>query len=391
MERPRLTEDFYNSDTGIIRDDTNPSNQQLSNRNTQVVSASSAGIRAILYQITSAYMRNPAKLFRPSRFDYLTTARALLHGELASKPWSLRTHSGIALLYQSIKREGWNFIPRQVLPPIIANSAIGLILYSTYLTVLQQFNKKNIKSLEDPRPIDTFRAGFIAGAAASVAASPIDALYARSSYSELVNGKQKSLWEYGVYKLRQIGPVGIFAGFSLNFIKESLGFAFYFSVFELVKNQGYHKTEGMIQWYRHWRSKLFHTPSNPQENTRSMKVLNLGFILLAGASAATTLLAIQYPLNKVQQVHLSRLESLDLYNEAHQVDRRRFFKLYYNSYIETFEIMLQRWRKSHLTLFGFCYRGFFRSSFTSIPATSIGLLVFEISRQQLSESPILES
>ncbi|KAG7887716.1 hypothetical protein KL905_005311 [Ogataea polymorpha] len=386
MERAKTADWPIDSNSAPLKDEVNSAVQQLSQRNTQVVSASSAGIRAVIYQITSLYMRNPAKLFRPSRFDYLTTARALLHGELASKPWSLRTHSGIALLYQSIKKEGWNFIPRQVLPPIVANSAIGVILYSTYLTLLQRFNKRNMNSIDDPSPVDTFKAGFVAGAAASLAASPLDALYARSNYSELVSGKQKSMWEYALYKLKQIGLVGIFAGFSLNFIKESLGFAFYFSVFELVKNQGYHKTKAAIQWYQYWRSKLFHDEENQEKNSRFFKALNLTFILLAGASAATTLLAIQYPLNKIQKVHLTRLESLDLYNEAHQLDRRRFFKLYYNSYIETFDIILQRWRKSHLSLFGFCYRGFFRSSFTSIPATSIGLFVFEISRQHFSEN-----
>ncbi|ODV82569.1 hypothetical protein CANARDRAFT_10429 [[Candida] arabinofermentans NRRL YB-2248] len=370
------------ADTGVVYNGA----QQLSHRNTQVVSLSSAGIRSLIFQFTTLYMRNPAKLFRPSRFDYLTPARALLHGELASKPWSFRTHSGIAVLYQSIKREGWDFIPRQVLPPLIANSAVGVILYSTYLTTLQYFNGFTMKTMDDPHPFDTFRAGFLAGAAASVAASPIDALYARSTYAELVSGKHSNLWEYGRHKLKQIGLAGIFSGFGLNFFKESLGFAFYFSIFEFVKNQGYHRTQGVIDWYQYWKARIIHGEKNPElvGHPNSERALQLSFILLAGASAAFSLLAIQYPFNKIQKVHLTRLEALDLYNEANHLERKAFYKLYYNSYIQTFEVMLARYKKSHLSLFGFFYRGFVRTTLTSIPATSIGLLVFEISRQRLS-------
>ncbi|GMG24652.1 unnamed protein product [Ambrosiozyma monospora] len=359
---------------------------QLSKRNTQVVSASSAGIRALIMQFTSLYLRNPAKLFRPSRFDYLTMARVLMHGELAAKPYSFKTHSSLAVLYHSIKREGWSFIPRQVLPPLVANSAVGVILYSTYLTSLQYFNGKSQKTLEDPHPIDTFRAGFLAGAASSIAASPIDALYARSTYSELVSGKHNNLWEYSVHKLKQIGLVGVFAGFSLNFAKESLGFAFYFSVFEFVKNQGYHKTRDLIHWYDYWKARIIHREKDPQLKSypNSEKALQLSFILVAGASAASVLLAIQHPINKIQKIHMSRLEALDIYNEMNQIERKKFFKLYYNSYIETWEIIVSRYSKSGLSWLGFFYKGFIRTTLTSIPATSIGLLVFEISRQRLS-------
>ncbi|GME69606.1 hypothetical protein B5S31_g2250 [[Candida] boidinii] len=360
--------------------------QELSKRNTQVVSASSAGIRAIMYQFTALYLRTPAKIFRPSRFDYLTSARALLHGELASTPWKFHSHSSIALLVNAVRKQGWRFIPDQVLPPLIANSASGLVLYSVYLTSLQSFNGFTMKSLQDPNPFDIYRAGFLAGAAQSLIAAPIDAIYSRSSYAELVDGKHKNLWAFGLDKLKQIGPVGVFAGYTCSFIKESFGFATYFTVFEVVKNRGYQLTRSVINWFDYVKFKMFHYSQDfkPIEHPKSEKVLQTSFVLFAGASAAASLLAIQYPITKVQNIHLSRLEALDIYNRAVNNEPRRFFKLYYNSYIQTFDQILAMKLKSKLDWWQFFYKGFVRNALVNIPATSIALLVFEITRQELS-------
>ena len=56
--------------------------------------------------------------------------------------------------------------------------------------------------------------------------------------------------------------------------------------------------------------------SSNLEKNRLIKILKSSFILLAGASAAFTLLAVQYPIAKVQKIHLSRLEALDVYNAS---------------------------------------------------------------------------
>ncbi|VEU21531.1 DEKNAAC102252 [Brettanomyces naardenensis] len=365
-----------------------PSQKQLSTRDTQVVSASSAGIRALLYQFTYLYLRNPAKLFRPARFDYLVAARALMHGELARQPWSYKTHSSIAVLYRSILKEGWYFVPRRVLPPLIANSAVGLILYSTYLTCLQYYSGFSQKRITDPHPFDTFRSGFIAGAVSSLVASPLDALYSRSAYSELVKGKENTdLWKYAIKKLRDIGPLNFFSGFGLNFVKESTGFAVYFALFEVIKNQGYHLTQKVLSWYDHWKAERYHTEIDTSSPgfKQSERALQLSFVLLAGATAACGLIAVQYPLSRLQRVHMDRLEAADIQNEAIQGRRgRRWLQLYHKSYFETIDIIRERYKKSGLSLRNFVYKGFLRTTLTSVPATSTGLLVFEISRQQLS-------
>ena len=44
-----------------------------------------------------------------------------------------------------VRKQGWKFIPDQILPPLIANST-GVILYATYLTTLDYYTKQHEKN-----------------------------------------------------------------------------------------------------------------------------------------------------------------------------------------------------------------------------------------------------
>lgn len=371
----------------------------------QAVSLSTAGMRALIYQLQALYLRTPIKLFRPSRFDYMVYVRELAnkHDNIASKPYSIRTHSSIAMLVNVMKKEGWRFIPDQLLPPLVANSATGVILYATYLTALDAFDSTHPNDKRKDfnySPLDTWRAGYIAGAVQSLAAAPVDAIYTRLTTAEIISGEHQNLWRYGIHKLREIGLVGVFAGYGFSFIKESLGFAFYFSTFELVKTRGYNLTYRVISSYRRLKLRLrkifaflpmgkqeTNTDLVRMEQNRLAKILKSSFILLAGASAAFSLLAVQYPLTKIQKIHLGRLEALDIYNSAtHANLRRPFIKVYYNSYIDTYFQIRKMKQKAGATWFLLAYKGFARNALTTIPATSVGLLVFEIMRTRLSDS-----
>lgn len=403
--RPYSRTDYPNSLLFYINSTTADeiSQNTTTKTNNQAVTLSTAGIRAVLYQLQALYLRTPVRLFRPSRFDYLAYVRALAdkHDGINLKPWKFTTHSSIALMVNAVKKEGWKFIPDQVLPPLIANSATGMILYGTYLTTLDFLDTNSKKQSGYGfyySPLDTWRAGFVAGAAQSLAAAPVDAIYARSSTAEMINGNHQNLWIYGLNKLKEIGLVGVFAGYAFSFLKESFGFAFYFCTFEIVKNQFYNGTFSVIKSYRkvkrYFRHKLSDIQNVPYddelvdlEEKRLAKMLKSSFILLAGASAALSLLAIQYPISKIQNLHLSRLEALDIYNSSKKVSGRRpFFKVYYNSYIDTYYQMLRMKRKAKLSWLQLGYKGFVRNAVTTIPATSVGLLVFEIMRTRLSST-----
>lgn len=366
---------------------------------------STAGMRALVYQLQALYLRTPVKLFRPSRFDYMIYVRELAnkHDNILSKPYRFHTHSTLGMFYSVLKKEGWKFIPDQMLPPLIANSATGVILYGTYLAFLSALDTNDHTGPGmDYRysPIDTWKAGFIAGAMQSLAAAPLDAIYTRLTTAEMLGGEHQNLWVYGAKKLKEIGLVGVFAGYGFSFIKESIGFAFYFSTFELVKTRGYNLTYRVISAYRRFKIALrekfsFFTVKNLEtdqamlrlEQTRLTKILKSTFVLLAGASAAFSLLAVQYPLSKIQKIHLSRLEALDIYNSSNlRVSKRPFIKVYYNSYIDTFNQMVKMKQRAKQTWFQVAYKGFVRNALSTIPATSVGLLVFEIMRTRLAEN-----
>lgn len=384
-----------------------PLDQMSSNK---AVSLSSAGVRALFLQLQTLYLRTPVKLFRPSRFDYMVYVREQVSqsSDILSKPYRFHTHSGLALLARVIRDKGWKIIPDQILPPLIANSAAGVILYATYLTTLDAFDKKRHKelSLSQKRKshvystFDTWRAGLIAGAVQSLVAAPLDAIYSRLTLSDRFEGKHQGWWKYVGYKLKQIGVVGVFAGFGFSLVKESFGFAFYFSTFELVKTRGYNLTYNVISRYRKMKASVknffgysdeLNMLVNPEvislEQKRLTRILKSSFILLAGASAAFSLLAVQYPLSKVQQIHFGRLELLDQLNASASNERNSILgRLYPHSYIDTYHRVKTIKAKSNLSWFSLAYKGFVRNALTMIPSTSIGLLVFEIMRTKLADS-----
>ena len=94
------------------------------------------------------------------------------------------------------------------------------------------------------------RAGFVAGTVQSLAAAPVDAIYTRLTVLEMLEGNHDNLWKFGFNKLKEIGLIGVFAGYGFSLIKESFGFAFYFSTFEIVKTQGYNLTYRLIMYYK---------------------------------------------------------------------------------------------------------------------------------------------
>lgn len=67
-------------------------------------------------------------------------------------------------------------------------------------------------------------AGFAAGAIQSVIAAPVDALQVRFRTSDITEGRYRNMWQYGYKKLSDIGMRGIFAGWSLSLVKDSVGY-----------------------------------------------------------------------------------------------------------------------------------------------------------------------
>ncbi|KAK9467558.1 mitochondrial carrier domain-containing protein [Lipomyces arxii] len=366
--------------------------KQRNSKSTQYVGTATAGTRALLSQMLAFYVRVPVKLFRPTRVDYLLVPRAINPAIGSNMPWRFRTHSSMALLTHAVKKHGWRFIYDQVLPPLLANSVVGIILYTTYLTALPLFSNNDSDSFFGPaNEVLTWRqtmaAGFIAGGAQSLAAAPIDAIFTRFSVSELLEDSlrdsdqtHKSLWRYGWEKLGSIGLRGVFAGYSLSFAKEATGFAVFFSTFEAVKQWSYKR---LVTEYGAPLPKYVDRDSNPDKHAsireKPSAALYPASILGAGAAASVALQIVQHPLTRIQAVQLTILEAMDFAGSRH------FREDYIEAYRRTFHQIKSQKTLSRHSWLSWLYRGLGRSVIVTVPSTSIGLFVFEIMRVRFME------
>ena len=316
-----------------------------------------------------------------------------INPRIQSGEFSWRTTTP-GLLTHAVKTYGWRFIPEQVLPPLLANAAVGAILYTSYLQILGALHEPSSQSAKrvspPPSPGATFAAGYAAGGIQSLIAAPLDALQTRFENREKYY-ENKSMWVYGKGKLREIGMRGVFAGWGLSFMKDSLGSGVFFSVFEYVKAQSYYKFVaayyGSLEpWVVTRLAEVRGTPSTSRHDVPVIKphyVLEPGFLMLAGVAASVAQQGVIYPLNKIQMMHYERLEELDRQARTHEryPSSRRMMRAYYNAYQETWRQCMNQAQGTG----GFkrwLFRGFWWNSIKQTPATSAGLVIFELVRRR---------
>ncbi|KAJ5765554.1 Mitochondrial substrate/solute carrier [Penicillium odoratum] len=299
-------------------------------RNDAATGASAAGVRAVSAQMVAFYFRAPIKAFFRTRVD------------------------------------------------------VGAVLYTSYLQVLGALHEpvsQGVKRVWPPAPPSaTFTAGFTAGTIQSIVAAPLDALQVRLQTSDMLEGQYRSMWHYGHHKLKQIGLRGVFAGWSLSFLRDSLGYAVFFSSFEYVKSQSYYS---FVTWY-YGSLHTNHLDLLPSSGSSERGVplikphyaLEPCFLMIAGVVGSVAQQAIQHPLSRIQNLHLGRLEYLD-HQASLDPSRKQMLRLYYHAYQETWKRCRRKadraggWR-------AWLFRGFVSSSLRQVPSTSAGLIIFEL-------------
>ncbi|KAK3305585.1 mitochondrial carrier domain-containing protein [Chaetomium strumarium] len=420
--------------------------------------ASAAGVRALTSQAVAFYFRAPVKAFFRTRVDYLAYARALQERErervlaasmsragrcggggggggpgAAFSSWlRTRLHATTpGVLAAAVRRYGWHVIPDQVLPPLIANVGVGAVLYTSYLQVLARLHPDSGRASKrvypPPSPGETFAAGLVAGAIQSVVAAPLDAVQARwdvasGSGNPMRDGvpvgreRPTSMWAFSRAKLKEIGLRGIFAGWGLSFLKDSMGSAVFFSVFEYLKAQGYY---GFVTWYYGALNEdavvlLSRKRPGPEDGRPGMRrqedeeddgprmptiirphyAIEPAFLLLAGMGASVAQQVVLHPLSHVQSEHWERLEGLDakarkLKGEAMSVDRPsnstpkwRMFRAYRDAYKTTWAECAAEAQAAGLSMRQWLYRGFWWNTIRQVPSTSAGLIIFELVRRK---------
>jgi hypothetical protein len=359
-------------------------------KNNAATGASAASVRALSARLLTFYFRAPVKAFFRTRVDYLAFARAVNPRVQAGEPWSLKM-STPGLLGHAVRTYGWSFIPNQVLPPLMANVAVGAVLYGSYLQILGSLHGPSgeaVKRIYPPPPVEkTFAAGFAAGAAQSVFAAPVDALQVRFRTEEMLQGRYKNMWQYGHQKLREIGVRGIFAGSGLSMVKDTFGYGVFFATFEYVKAQCFY--EFVTKYYGALEADfLGNIRRGPDSDAgtptiRPHYAMEPTFLLLAGITATVAQQVVQYPLTLIQSIHYGRLEVLG--QEAKQCKQsRQMLSNYKKAYGKTFEQCSLQARQCG-GMRKWLYRGFLSTTLKQVPSTSAGLIIFELVRRRYAE------
>lgn len=281
------------------------------------------------------------------------------------------------------------FIPQQVLPPLFANVTVGAILYTSYLQILGALHEPSSASTKrvfpPPSPASTFAAGTAAGGIQSLVAAPLDALQVRFDRSDAIDGRYKDMWSYAKHKLKDIGARGVFAGWSLSFLKDSLGCGVFFMTFEWVKAQSFFH---FLAW--HYGSPKYTSPNislrGEPQRVKPHYAIEPIFLLLAGFSASVLQSVVQYPLSTFQTLHYERLEEID-HATKQAASRRDVLRTYYHAYQATLADARNRasnivTENKRMSLRQWLYRGFWYNTIRMVPSTSAGLVIFELVRRR---------
>ncbi|KAI8082863.1 mitochondrial carrier domain-containing protein [Halteromyces radiatus] len=368
------------------------------------VGGSTAIARTLMLQGLYLFYRTPVKLFRPLRIDYLIMARALLPIDEASKRFSFR-YTSIGMITHAVKTRGWSFLPKHVFPPLIANTVIGTVLYTTYIATLPLFHPPSAYQLHRPFPpppySSVFLAGCLAGAAQSIIATPIDSLKVRFEVNDLLEGKHRSLYQFAKTTLKDLGIASAYRGFTLTLLRDSLACGLFFATFEWVKQQGYYyyldEMYGLhvvssktlqdleISWKEQVNDLIHHHPTKDPLNDQTITTIKKErpplmlepiFVILAGAAAAVAYQLIDHPFAKIHSIfyieegqseftHKSKREPVNVLYRRTWEQCQRQVKLNGGSWIK------------------FLYQEFGSTVLKVVPATSVGFLVFELVKREV--------
>lgn len=205
------------------------------------------------------------------------------------------------------------------------------------------------------------------------------------------------MWHYARTKLHDIGLRGIFAGWGLSFIKDSLGSAVFFCTFEYTKAQAYYS---FVRWYYSRLNELTldtlatkrggqtATATQPTPTIRPHYALEPAFLFLAGISASLAQQVVLHPLSLIQTQHYARLEHLDAQaakfaqtSPTARETRGRMLKAYYRAYQKTWA-ECKREAISWGGMRRYLYGHFWWNTLRQVPSTSAGLIIFELVRRK---------
>lgn len=294
-----------------------------------------SNFRLFILKATQLYLRHPLKLFKPISYDalfYLRMIDKYNSGVNKNKRYSkntiinnIITNNSLCVVFRAARKNGFSTLYDKVLPPLVANSISGTILFTTYLTL----NKMNCDL--------PFFNGFASGIVNNFVNTPLQNFYVNkiiNNQAEVIDLHKNngSLIKYIISNFDKDSARSRSAHGNkrhvmlLAYAREGLAYATYFSLFERLNK----KERGV------WNT------------------------LSAGLLATVSLQLIKHPLSKLESI-------MHNFEVSSYRDVRRSIN----------ELKLLE-KKSTLAIL---YQGFFRNTLSYLPSMTTTLILLDYLRE----------
>ncbi|KAJ2843539.1 hypothetical protein IWW36_005529, partial [Coemansia brasiliensis] len=305
----------------------------------------------------------------------------------------------------------------------------------TYARASSQYS---ISSNEQLPWYPPFIAGAVAGLAQSAVVTPLDSLRVRFEVEDMVNGRYHSWWNFARGQISELGLHGLYRGLKLTLTKDVIGYAGFFGLFEWIKNETIDIYRDLVQVA--CSAKFFDSESQVSRltstriaelrqllNQEPERIASQGWIaknsfvvlpvlflppvlgkpacvLFAGGIAALAYQAIDYPFERFRTLVYSKVASDEMVQHtiyrhfsgssknkplapaqtaAETTPYRVAWKLLVENISREYPHPVRSKVLQILLTARYLYRGWLGVSLRSIPAASVGLMVYELLKSSL--------
>ncbi|GAA95399.1 uncharacterized protein L969DRAFT_85077 [Mixia osmundae IAM 14324] len=239
------------------------------------------------------YFSRPVRLFRPNKLGSWSAFQALAAEQ--GKPF------GLAFVLSVYRAEGW-MVARHIAPPFLANSCVGLVLFTVYTNAESYLRTTSMSSYVLP-----FAAGATAGLAQGLVSSPLDNL--RVLATSAADPTRRKRWPgwlgmikdalIPVWVRNERGKIkwSIFATrgtslLGLTVLRDAIGFAFFFGLFDYARRGG-----------RYMGTMIDRFLSSAQDaRTTASRVVQATVIIVGGGAAAFVYNLLGKPIDQARSV-----------------------------------------------------------------------------------------
>ncbi|KAJ1307415.1 hypothetical protein OPQ81_001517 [Rhizoctonia solani] len=175
----------------------------------------------------SLYFSRPMRLFRPTKISGWTTLRhaAVSEGKSLSP----------AFVTNLIRTQGALVIPRHFIPPLLVNTCLGTILFSTYTYVYDEVHREIFCSSSTAA---SAIAGATAGAVQSIVGAPAENIQADPKEQETQKAFRREARATREW-MREVSSMSMsrgWEGWGWSCAKDTLGFALFFATFDVSRH-----------------------------------------------------------------------------------------------------------------------------------------------------------